>query len=190
VPSGPKHPSDPSPEDLQAVRAGDHRAAARLTAAMLPRVRNLVRYLIRGDTEVEDVVQEALIAVLRGLASYRGEGTFRAWVDRVAARVTFAWLERRKLHEHKSQASFAQVSEAALASRPDEYLERRRIVEALDMLPFEQRHALVLHHVLEMSVPEIAEATRTPAETVRSRLRLGRNRMRDVLAPAATKRVS
>ena len=45
-------------------------------------------------------------------------------------------------------------------------------------MPHEQRHALVLHHVLGLSVPEIARETEAPDETVRSRLRLGMERLR------------
>ena len=40
---------------------------------------------------------------------------------------------------------------------PDEYLHRQHMVTLLDRISNEQHHALVLHHVLEMSVPEIAE---------------------------------
>jgi RNA polymerase sigma-70 factor (ECF subfamily) len=53
------------------------------------------------------------------------------------------------------------------------------VVRLLDRLPLEQRHALVLHHVLEMTVSEIAKELDTPVETVRSRLRLARNKLRE-----------
>jgi RNA polymerase sigma-70 factor (ECF subfamily) len=153
-------------------------------------VRNLVRYLIRGDREVEDVVQEALVALLRGLGSYRAEGPFRSWADRVVARTTFSWLGRRRAHEQRELASLEANPAADEAGEVDEYLSRRTLVEALDSLPFEQRHALVLHHVLELSVPEVAEETRAPVETVRSRLRLGRLRLREALNPASAQKVS
>jgi RNA polymerase sigma-70 factor (ECF subfamily) len=67
------------------------------------------------------------------------------------------------------------------SARPDdEYADRRRAVAILDALPPEQRHAVVMHHVLGMSVPEIARELGIPAETVRSRLRLARTRLRDL----------
>src|SRR5881394_1557057 len=73
---------------------GDRVAAQALCRELLPRVRNLVRYLVRGDARVDDVAQEALIAVLKGLNTYRGEGKFESWVDRIVARSTFATLRR------------------------------------------------------------------------------------------------
>jgi RNA polymerase sigma-70 factor, ECF subfamily len=49
------------------------------------------------------------------------------------------------------------------------------------VLPDEQREVLVMHHVLGLSVREIAEELATPFETVRSRLRLGMARLRNEL---------
>ncbi len=188
--SGPGQAGDLLPHLIQAAQAGDRKAAARVAAALLPRVRNLVRYLIRGDREVDDVVQEALVALLRGLNGYRGEGPFRSWADRVVARRTFAWLERRNQREQRVAASREAALDLASTGEPDEYLTRRQAVLALDRLPFEQRHALVLHHVLEMSITEISKETRAPVETVRSRLRLGRIRMREALSPCTSQKVS
>src|SRR6185369_9066491 len=79
---------------IAAAARGDRAAAESLCRELLPRVRNLVRYLVRGDALVDDIAQEALIAVLRGLPTYRGEGRFQSWADRVVARTTFASLRR------------------------------------------------------------------------------------------------
>src|SRR3954470_13400032 len=84
-------PTDPR---VAAAARGDRAAAEALCRELLPRVRNLVRYLLRGDSRVDDVAQEALIAVLRGLGTFRGEGRFESWVDRVVARTTFATIRR------------------------------------------------------------------------------------------------
>jgi RNA polymerase sigma-70 factor (ECF subfamily) len=158
---------------------GDRPAMTRLVAALLPRARNLVRYLVRDDRDVDDIVQEALMAVLRGLGSYRREGPFEAWADRVVTRATFAWVRRRRT----DAAQQASLLERQLPLPPEaeptteEYSTRRATVRLLDRLPLEQRQALVLHHVVGMSVPEVAAQLGVPLETARSRLRLGRQRM-------------
>jgi RNA polymerase sigma-70 factor (ECF subfamily) len=165
---------------VDAAARGDRRAAHALLVELLPRARNLVRYLVRGDRDVDDIAQDALVAVVRGLASYRGDGAFTAWADRIVARTTFAAIRARRLHEANFGESDDEESSEVASNEADplEYLERRRIVAHLDRLPQEQRHALVLHHVLEMSVPEAAHALGIPEETFRSRLRLARTRMR------------
>src|SRR3954452_23115062 len=86
--------ASPPPPRIAAAARGDRAADEPLCRELLPRVRNLVRYLLRGDSRVDDVAQEALIAVLRGLGTFRGEGRFESWVDRFVARTTFTALRR------------------------------------------------------------------------------------------------
>src|SRR5262249_22052799 len=118
---------------------------ASVLSALLPRVRNLVRYLVRGD-DIDDIAQDALIAIARGLGGYRGEGAFEAWADRIVARVTFA-----AIRDSRRERLRIVVDEEAASHvpGPDEVYEaRRRAVEVLDALSYDVRHAVVLHHVL------------------------------------------
>jgi RNA polymerase sigma-70 factor (ECF subfamily) len=146
---------------------------------VLPRVRNLVRYLVRGDAAVDDLAQEALVAILQGLGSWRGEAPFAAWADRVTARSVFSQLRRGRRGAARLTVIGEEIDGSADAGAgPEDYVARRRIVSFLDEMPDEQRAAVVLHHVAGLSVPEIAREVDAPAETVRSRLRLGMKRLR------------
>lgn len=174
--------------DLVARRQqGDDDSLRQILTALVPRVRNLVRYLVRGDRWVDDIAQEALLEILRALDNYRGEGAFEGWVHRIVTRVTFAELRARRAEDvpgdvdHESSPGLWVVGQDG---RPDEYLERRRMVDALDRLPDDQRYVLVMHHAVQMSAPEIAEALGVPLETVRSRLRLGKAKLRALLDDA------
>ncbi|MEO7732174.1 MAG: RNA polymerase sigma factor [Kofleriaceae bacterium] len=155
-------------------------AAQALCRELLPRVRNLVRYLLRGDARVDDVAQEALIAVLRGLGSFRGEGRFESWVDRIVARTTFATIRRIRAETQPGEHA-AVEGEVGEAGGGETYALRRELAQALDRLPGDQREALVLHFAIGMTVPEIAETAAAPIETVRSRLRLGKAALREAL---------
>jgi RNA polymerase sigma-70 factor (ECF subfamily) len=167
---------------VRAAAAGDRAAAHALLLALLPRVRNLVRYLIRGDSDTDDLAQEALIAILRGLGSFRGESSFERWADRVAVRAVFAGIRRRRRESNDLAAALPELRLASpgVATPADEFADRRQAAALLDALPLDQRYAMVMHHVLGMSVPEIARELGVPAETVRSRLRLGRTRLREL----------
>jgi RNA polymerase sigma-70 factor (ECF subfamily) len=170
---------------LAAAANGDRDAMEVVLLALLPRARNLVRYLVRGD-DIDDITQEALIAVARSLPGYRGEGKLEAWADRIVARVTFAALRERSAERARAGEDLSRVDRPCEAPLPDEvYAARRRTVELLDGLSYDLRHAIVLHHVLEMSVPEIAAQLRIPVETVRSRLRLGMAKLRELAASDA-----
>lgn len=172
--------ADPGPDPrIAAAAAGDRAAAQAIARELVPRVRNLVRYLLRGDARVDDVAQEALIAVLRGLGSFRGDGRFEAWVDRIVARTTFATIKR--IRAETQPGGPEHVEAVDLDTRTDAYAERRELAAALDRLPHDQREALVLHFAVGMTVPEIAETIGAPFETVRSRLRLGKAALRDAL---------
>jgi RNA polymerase sigma-70 factor (ECF subfamily) len=177
--------SEPDPAELEALirpaLAGHRQASERLLAQLLPRVRNLVRYLVRGDRDVDDIAQDALLLVHRRLETYRGQGAFLSWVDRITARATFASRRReRALREvSPSDPDLLVDRDAAPASGPDAYVARRRFVLLLDTIPEEQRDALVMHHVLGVTVPEIAAELSISEETVRSRLRLGRAKLRE-----------
>jgi RNA polymerase sigma-70 factor (ECF subfamily) len=168
---------------ISAAAAGDRAAAQALCRELLPRVRNLVRYLVRGDARVDDIAQEALIAVLRGLATYRGEGRFESWVDRIVARSTFATLRRLRAETQPGSEDVASSERGPAESSPFE--DRRELANALDRLPPEQRQALILHFSVGMTVSEIANAVAAPFETVRSRLRLAKATLRDTLKGAA-----
>ena len=172
--------SDPR---ITAAASGDRSAAESLCRELLPRVRNLVRYLVRGDARVDDIAQEALIAVLRGLATYRGEGRFESWVDRVVARSTFATLRRLRAETQPGAEDVAGRERDPGEVTPFEG--RRELAAALDRLPGDQRQALILHFSVGLTVPEIAEAVAAPFETVRSRLRLAKAALRETLKGAA-----
>jgi RNA polymerase sigma-70 factor (ECF subfamily) len=133
---------------VAAAVAGDRKAIESLVTELLPRIRNLVRYLVRGDNDADDLAQEALVAIVRGLPTHRGEGSFNAWADRVAVRCTFAGLRKARRARAQLDASADLASVPHPDGPPDEYAARRATVRMLDQIPDEQRQnpALFLSH--------------------------------------------
>lgn len=175
-------PKTPDPRIALAV-AGDRSAAQALVLELLPRVRNLVRYLASGDADVDDIAQVALVQLLRSLHGYRAEGSLGAFSDRITVRVALAHLRKRRGRQRKDVELIPYLH--AVSSRPeqpDDYTLRRQAVQWLDELPSEQREAVVLHHVAGLSAPELAEMLGVPFETARSRLRLGMSKLRALAA--------
>lgn len=166
-----------SVDDLDVERAarGDEEACARVLRTMFPRVYKLVRYLVKDPNVADDLTQEAMVQILISFRSYRGEGVVDAWTRRIVTRVVFGALRRERerqvvpLHDAERVEDDAPPADSAAA--------RHRTLSLLDRLPDDQRHALVLHYMLEMTIPEISECLSVPAETVRTRLRRGKARM-------------
>lgn len=165
---------------LAKAAAGDRAAAQSLLTELLPRVRNLVRYLVRGDALVDDITQLVLIELLRGFGSFRHEGSLHAWVHRITVRVALrqATHARRQRQQETLIGSDLQETQGD-RHKLDEYLNRREAIRLLDALPDDQRTALVLHHVVGMSLPELAQTLEIPFETARSRLRLAMIKLRE-----------
>ncbi|MCG5052826.1 MAG: sigma-70 family RNA polymerase sigma factor [Myxococcales bacterium] len=144
---------------------------------LLPSIRNLIRYLLRGDEDVDDVTQEALIALVQGLHTFSGSGAFVSWANRVVARVTFAFIKRRRSAVASSDAALDEVVPAP-PSHGGDFLARRALVDLLDKIPEDQRVAFVMHDLLELTPLDIARDLGVPVETVRSRVRLAKERLR------------
>ena len=169
-------------ELAERATTGDPAAIERLFVQILPRVRNLVRYLVRGDRDVDDFSQDALVMILKGMHGYRAEGAFRAWADRVVARSVFASLKRRSPRPAEREALAAEL--AVSSGHHDTFYSRRELVAWLDTLPEAQRTPLVLHHVMGLTIPEVASELGVVEETVRSRLRLAKERLRGAIEAA------
>lgn len=185
---------DPEPEpavDPRIPRAvgGDRQAAESLLRDLLPRIRNLVRFLVRGDDQVDDFAQNVMIEVLRSLPSFRGEGSLESWTDRICVRVTLAHAKRARAERRRREAAAPELAVVTMhgsrAAAPDDYVDRRALARVLDGLPTEQREVLVMHHVVGLSVPEVAESLGVPFDTAKSRLRLGMRKLREARGVAA-----
>jgi RNA polymerase sigma-70 factor, ECF subfamily len=177
----------PDPRVAKAA-AGDRTCAQELLLELLPRVRNLVRYLAWGDVDVDDLAQLALIEIHKSFHNYRGEGALHSWADRITTRVALHQLRRRRAEERR-RTGLSPVELHVITPRteqPDEYTLRRKTVQMLDTLPDDQRQALVMHHVVGLSVPELATELGIPFETARSRLRLGVQKLRETLRRQGT----
>src|SRR5690349_13387074 len=78
------------------AQRGDHQALAQLVAAELPGVYQLVGRALGGHADVDDVVQETVLQVMRSLPALRDPQSFRAWVLAIARRQILVYLRTRR----------------------------------------------------------------------------------------------
>ncbi|MBX3192414.1 MAG: sigma-70 family RNA polymerase sigma factor [Labilithrix sp.] len=171
----------PAPQVVlaRAAAQGDARAADRLMTALAPRVRRVVSAVLgAAHPELDDVVQQAMLGLMRALPSFRAECEPAHFASRIAARVAIASARRARAARARRDD---EVEVDGLGSEPSEPVDRRRqelVRDLLARIPSEQAEALALRFVLGWSLGEVAEATGAPLNTVRSRLRLGRAALR------------
>lgn len=154
------------------------RAAETLDALYAASYRRLVvqMYAICGDlADAEDAVQEAFVIALRKSRTLRSVHNPEAWIRTVAL---------RRLHRgwrHLAVARRHQAADRDPEPTVDVGPERVALVTALGMLDPDQREVVVLHHLADLSVAEIAQDLGIPVGTVKSRLSRGRDRLGELL---------
>jgi RNA polymerase sigma-70 factor (ECF subfamily) len=126
-------------------------------------------FLITGDLhEAEEVVQEAFARASVRWSWLRDYNAPEAWVRRVA--MNLAADHARKL---RRQARAILRMGSALEA-PEVSVETLALVEALRSLPVRQRQAIVLHHLVDLPLDEVAAILGTRTGTVKSWLARGR----------------
>jgi len=160
---------------------GERHATTQVVRRLLPRTRNLVRYLVPGDRDVDDLAQAAMMEVLRSLGTFAGKSTLEHWADRIVARQTRAAVARRHRDEVRARESAPALRLVRSGEAPTPYGMRRDLARALDDIPAPQRDAVVLFHVLGMTLPEVATETGVSPDTAKSRIRLGLEKLRHAL---------
>ena len=160
-------------------QAGDEVAFEELVGRYAPRLRYFLRKLLGNADTAEDCLQEVWLDAFRGLPRLVDPLALRAWLYRIARDRAFAVL-RRSGRTEKSLGE-TDVPDAATEEPQVTVEDAAEIHAALDKLPTEQREALVLRFLEEMSYEEIAIATGQPLGTVRSRIHYGKQALARLL---------
>jgi RNA polymerase sigma-70 factor (ECF subfamily) len=188
-------PANDAPDPLRALAraaaAGQREATVRLMSLVAPPVTAAIRALLGPKhPELEDAVQEALLAITSALDRFRGDSSFLHYARRIAVRTALA--QRRAEAQGARRIAEALASEAPATGTtngaPPVEREQRvaLLARLLDELPEGQAECLAYRVLLEMPLPQIAREIGVPINTVRSRVRLARNHLRDrILADPA-----
>lgn len=142
-------------------------------------------YRLTGNRDdANDLTQEVLLRVRRGLDSYT-PGSFNGWLWRIT-RNAFLDDVRKKQRRPTVPIPEGDWFEGGAAPPPDEVLAQTRLGEdvqaALLELPYDFREVVVLCDVVGLAYDEIAEAVGVPVGTVRSRIHRGRRMLRERLS--------
>ncbi|MBK8261284.1 MAG: RNA polymerase sigma factor [Nannocystis sp.] len=169
---------------MELVAAKDPRAQQIFALRVLPRVRRATRALLSSPADADDATQLCMIELLRAAPGFRGEGAIEAWSDRITARTTMRLARERGRRSSRidGEAEAEGLIDPESRSPPplaSESLPRdlREYLAALTA----RREALILHHVLDHSIPEVAELTGVSPNTVKDRLLAAREALRRLI---------
>ena len=143
-----------------------------------------VAYRLTGNREdAEDLVQEVLLRVRRGLETYR-PGSMEGWLSRIATNAFLDDVRRRRRRPEDrlpEEPDWVLPSSAAADDALAAEMLSEDVQDALRRLPEDFRAAVVLCDVVGLPYQEIGEALGVPVGTVRSRIHRGRALLREAL---------
>ncbi len=142
---------------------------------------------ITGDRETaEEVVQDVFQNVWQAAGGFQvGIGSFSSWLFGIARHraidATRSKRERARTREQNLNDDVLLVADTDIERTVDQSLLRDAVGKALKELPSNQRQAVELAYYGELTRAEIAEKLGAPLGTVKTRLRLGLIKLRDLL---------
>jgi RNA polymerase sigma-70 factor (ECF subfamily) len=142
--------------------------------------------VLRHRQDAEDVAQDAFVKAYRSFRQLRDRDRFRAWLVRMTWRLA---IDHQRGARRRSARESADLSSVAPVMRPveepvDDLAARERAAhlwQAIDALPEKLRVVIVLASMQEHDVGEVARLLDLPEGTVKSRLFLARQRLKEQL---------
>jgi RNA polymerase sigma-70 factor (ECF subfamily) len=164
--------------------ADQHRQFEELFLPHLDAAYNLARWIVRHDSDAQDIVQDAYLRAFKGFHSFRGVNG-KAWLLTIVRNAAYTWLSRRV--DREKLVPFEDARHADIIAMPDSIGDsvhdqrRQDLQNALQRLPAEFREVIVLYELDGLSYKELASTLSIPMGTVMSRLNRARKRLQDEL---------
>lgn len=174
---------------LSRIAAGDGDALTELFDRHSPVVLGLLVRIVGGRAEAEEVLQEVFLQAWMQADRYDEErATPRGWLLMLARSRALDRLRRREAQRRREDEAAEEGAGAAVIPMGTARLEaaerRGRIGAALGILSPEQRHCIELAFFEGLTHTQIAERLQAPLGTVKSRILLGMNKLRQALSPS------
>jgi RNA polymerase sigma-70 factor (ECF subfamily) len=159
----------------------DTEAFATLVAENQSQVRTFLLRLCRNHDQADDLAQETFITAYQKLATFQGSGSFRSWLFGIAYR-RFLMVRRAQNRDQEMMSAYGE----RLALETDRYQSiteiQLELEKALAQLNRAEAAAITLCHSFGLSHQQAADILHTPLGTVKSQIRRGMEKLREVLS--------
>jgi RNA polymerase sigma factor (sigma-70 family) len=143
----PEHKAEQELAFLRRLQEGDEAAWGQFMDEWNSRLYSYLRYNLRDASEVDDVLQETLLAVVQAIRTFDGKVTLATFIYAIAYRKVADYWRRLKVTQ--------ELTEWIATEEPDHT--RLEVFEALAELPEISQQALLLRYYVGLNVTEIAE---------------------------------
>lgn len=154
------------------ARDGDEVALQQLFERHYPPAVSLAFRLMPAD-DPEDIAQEAMLEALKGLGQLETPEAFGGWLRRIVVSRVTRRLKRKRLLRRLGMGTVELVDVELVVSRaapPDLALELKQLYSRLDLLPSDERVALVLRRVEGLALDEVAQSLGVSLSTAKRRV--------------------
>ncbi len=186
---------DPDAELMLRVKRGDAEAFEELVDKYKQPVLNFVYRTLRDSPDAEDIAQNVFVQVFKSADRYRVEAKFSTWLYTIARNLCLNEIRRRSRHPAESldaaenpedESAGRQFEDRKNTSAPDLMLRdelTRKVEEALESLPENQRTAILLFKEKEMSYEDISKILDCSLSATKSLIHRGRETLKQKLKP-------
>ena len=176
---------------LKAISMGEESALGKLYDRYGRLVYSLAYQIVYDEAVAEDITQEVFLQVWNKASSYQNElGKVSTWLTSVARHRAIDSLRRSRVRSESHQVIWDEPDDADgpewtdpqnIEAQVEQTLQSRVVRQAIGKLPKEQRQALALAYFQGLSHQEIAEITGEPLGTIKTRIRLAMQKLRESL---------
>jgi RNA polymerase sigma-70 factor (ECF subfamily) len=167
--------ADSEGADVALAAAGDQRAFERLYRQHAARIHSLMRRMVGGDGDPDELTQDVFVRAWQRLSTFRGEAAFGTWLHRLAVNLVLNWQKG----EARGRKRFDDDADVDMAPGRRPGVEAAMDLEgAIGRLPPGARRVLLLHDVEGFKHEEIAAMLGVTAGTSKAQLHRARMLMR------------
>lgn len=171
-------------EDLKQESSAD----AALAEVAQPVLRYLERY-VGNRTIAEDLQQETLVRIAKGLPAFAGRSSLKTWAFSIASRVAADYFR-----QPDRQAQIVDLDEVGEVADPEPEINGRLIEDemnrcvrqVIDSLPDTYRSALILHDLEGLSAEQVAQICDCTLANAKIRIHRARGRLKEALNQACS----
>lgn len=145
---------------------------------LIPGLRRYARALLRDASAADDLVQDCLERAVGRWQQRRGDGDARSWLYTILHNLAISQIRRTIRRGPHVTLDAEPAADPGAPATQEDGLHHRALLDALDALPEDQRAALLLVSVEDMSYADAARVLGVPIGTVMSRIARAREKLR------------
>ncbi len=168
------------------TQKGSSDAFAEIYALTYNKTYNYARHYLKDDFSAQDALQEIYISALKNIHTLNDPTLFIAWLNRISFNVCFDMLRKLQTLQDVSPPELLELVQCQnLSSNPEEFTQQkdeyRRLLTALERLPFHEKQVLTLRYFRNLKLEEIAKTLGISRSTVKRHIASGLEHLKKTL---------